>query len=397
MVRRSYLGANNPNWKGGSCVNWKKEVDRFKGELSIKKSSIFASYIRFAFFGLVGGGKSVTSGIFAVSITPEGKIGWIDGEGMRSGFAIDIVAEMAAKELGGDKQDWINRFEVIHVDPPFHPLKVTAAIDILEASGCKTIIADVMSQAWDSDGGYLDLKEDEISRMAGEDYKKRERSAMSAAAHVKPWTHGKLVSKVNSAKCNIVLCFQGKQKYNAKTFKPDDFVTPIQESGLTRTALAVGRVEAKMVNGDPQGGFCTFKGAIEQGTKYTHPALLKILPENGKQLCFSHGRALFDWCSGSKQSPPESNPTSESPSDEPQEEKVDLKKEIWKLLKPAYKDKAEKDQLTAATKWLREKEILKSNESLAKACLDENVMADIYAKIPIAMETLGSIIKELDR
>jgi hypothetical protein len=276
-------------------MNWKDEVKKFKAEMKPEISSIATSYIRFGFFGSVGGGKSVTAGIFALGITPEGCIGWIDGEGKRSGFAIDQVAEMAAAHYGGEKQKFIERFKVIYVEAPFHPLKVVAAIETLEDQGCKTVIADIMSQAWDSDGGYLDLKNEELYKMAGEDEKKRERSAAAAAAHIKPWTHQKLVNKVNDSKCNMVLLFQAKQKYNAKSFKPDDFVTPIQESGLTRTALAVGKVEAKMVGETPQGGFCTFRGAIEQGTKYTHHSIIERLPKNGEQFKFEHAEAIAKW------------------------------------------------------------------------------------------------------
>jgi len=296
-------------------MNWKKQVDDYKRALTIEKSSRFSSYIRFGFFGLVAGGKSVTAGIFAIGITPTGKIGWIDGEGKRSGFAIDQIADMAVKQYGGDKQSWIDRFEVIYLDPPFDPLRVVAAIEIFEDAGYPTVIADVMTQVWDSEGGYLDMKHEEAFAMAEEKakkieniterekYKLQEKALQAAAAHIKPWTHGKLVNKCNTSKCNLVMLFQAKQKYNPKTYKPDEYVTPIQESGLTRVAMAVGRVEAKMVGGEPQGGFCTFRGAIEQGTKFTHPRILELLPKNGEQFRFSHAEAIAAWCQSPGESP----------------------------------------------------------------------------------------------
>lgn len=335
-------------------MNWQDQIKDFKKGLTPTTSSISTSQIRVGFFGTVGGGKSVTAGIFAIGITPDGCIGWIDGEGKRSGFAIDQVAEMAAAKYGGTKQQWIERFKVIYVDAPFHPLKVVAAIEMFEDAGCKTVIADVMSQAWDSDGGYLDLKNEELYKMAGEDEKKRERSQASAAAHIKPWTHGKLVNKVTASKCNLVLLFQAKQKYNPKTYKPDDFVTPIQESGLTRTAIAVGKVEAQMVGDKPQGGFCTFRGAIEQGTKFTHHSILERLPKNGEQFKFEHAEAIAKWCAG------DTTQKSAEPSTEDKKKTATYKKELWILTKSVHQEDPDKLQ-----SWLQVEGIVPDTMTLA--------------------------------
>lgn len=310
-------------------MNWQKQVSDFKSELKAESPTISTQAIRFGFFGSVGGGKSVTAGIFAIGITPAGLIGWVDGEGRRSGWAIDAVTEMAAKKYGGTKESWKERFRVVHIDPPFHPLRVVAATEMLEEMGCKTIIEDVMSQCWDSDGGYLDLKDEELYRMAGEDESKRNRSAASAAAHVKPWTHQKLVNKVTSSKCNLVLLFQSKQKFNAKTSRPDDFQSPIQESGLTRTALAVGRVEC---NEKGIGGFCSFELPQGQGAKYTHHSIRDALPRNGEQFKFEHGEAILKLCGGSPSvSKPSSQTLEHARKLEPIAESSLVKRQLWDL------------------------------------------------------------------
>lgn len=329
-------------------MNWQKQVAEFKADLKVEPSVISTQAIRFGFFGLVGGGKSVTAGIFAVGITPTGKIGWIDGEGKRSGWATDVVASMAASKYGGTQDDWKKRFTVIHIDPPFHPLRVVAAIELLEEQGCATVVLDILSAAWDSDGGYLDLKAEELDRMAGDDDRKRERSAASAAAHIKPWTHQKLVNKVNTSKCNLVLLFQAKQKYNAKSFKPDDFVTPIQESGLTRTAIAVGRVES---NEQGEGGYCSFQLPPSQGTKYTHASILKALPQNGQQFKFEHAEAIARLCGMKVGTPPK------PPEDR---EKAEMKRKLWKLTEPLHKGNTQ-----ALEQWLIDEKIFYDNEKLA--------------------------------
>lgn len=112
-------------------MNWRKNVDDFKAQLKAEPPVISASAIRVGFFGLSGGGKSVTAGIFAVGITPSGLIGWVDGEGRRSPWAIDIVAGLAEKHYGGTKDAWKDRFTIIHIDLPFDPLRVVAATEAL--------------------------------------------------------------------------------------------------------------------------------------------------------------------------------------------------------------------------------------------------------------------------
>jgi hypothetical protein len=381
--------------------DWRSEVEAFKKSLKPEAPSISTQAIRFGFFGCVGGGKSVTAGIFAVSITPTGKIGWIDGEGHRSGWAVDVVADMAVKKYGGTKKSWTDRFAIIHIDPPFNPLRVVAAIEALEEADCKTIICDIMSQCWDSDGGYLDMKAEEVESMVSretteqaKDYK-RQKVAAAAAAHVKPWTHGKLVNKVNTSKANLVLLFQAKQKFNVKTSKPDDFVTPIQESGLTRTALAVGRVEAQMIGNEPCGGFCTFRGAIAEGTKFTHPSILRLLPENGKQLTFEHGEALLKWCqdagkpqaAGVAASEPEkapaSQPTTKSGNVGDGALAI-LQTKLWKTLTSVRtsKDKAEQGRQVDA--WLVAKKITKPENQFMQ--LDLAALKDAIAKTEIVLE-----------
>lgn len=339
-------------------MNWKTQVDEFKKAMKPETTCISTQAIRFGFFGTVGAGKSVTAGIFAIGITPKGLIGWVDGEGHRSGWAIDIVAEMAAAKYGGTKKSWEDRFRVIHIDPPFNPLRVVAAIEVLEEMGCKTIALDVLSQAWDSDGGYLDLKNEELDRMAGEDDAKRNRAAASAAAHVKPWTHGKLVNKITNSKTNLILLFQAKQKFNAKTSKPDDFQSPIQESGLTRTAIAVGLVAS---NAQGVGGFCSFELPQGQGTKFTHHAILGALPRNGEQFQFEHGEAILKLCGGA--------PAAAAPTQK------ELKSKLWRIAEPYHKGVA------------KDLEIMLRQEAFIAA---EEIMADL------TVERLAQVIENVE-
>lgn len=345
-------------------MDWKRDVEKFKSSLKVEAPSMAGSYLRVGFFGLTGGGKSTTSGIFALGITPEGLIGWIDGEGRRSGYAIDEVAELAAKYYGKPKQSFIDRFRVVHIEPPFNPLVGVAAIETLEQQGCKTIIADFCSQLWDSEGGYLDMREEKIDAMAAGDEQKRQRVAAAAAASVKPWTHGKFVSKVNSAKAHMILIFQAKNKWNPKANRVEEFTSPIQESGLTRTALVVGRVEC---SDKGQGGFCTFQAAPGQGTKYTHNSILKLLPTSGEQLSFKHAEDIAKWA-GSPVAASVTTPVTSSQNPPP--DLNTLKRELWELTREQHgcaKGEKNKEVLAAGVgklnQWMWDEAVISDTES----------------------------------
>lgn len=364
-------------------MDWKKDVEKFKTALKVEAPSMAGSYLRVGFFGLTGGGKSVTSGIFAIGITPEGPIGWIDGEGRRSGYAIDEVAEMAAKYYRTTKEAIKERFRVVHVEPPFNPLQGVAAIETLEEAGCKTIICDLCSQLWDSEGGYLDMKEETLDRMAGTDEAKRLRSLAAAAAAVKPWTHAKFVAKATNAKANMILIFQAKNKWNPKENKVDQFVSPIQEGGLTRTALIVGRVEA---NDKGQGGYCNFAASPGQGTKYTHHGLYPLLPRPDEQLTFAHAEAIAKWVGVPVTAP---LPDPQRPS--PHKDLNGYKREIWDLTRHIHgckKGITDKATLQAGIKplnqYLWDENIISDTEEWSSLTLER--MPDILAKLRAKLE-----------
>ena len=110
--------------------------------------------------------------------------------------------------------------------------------------------------------------------------------------------------------------------------------------------------------------------------KVTHRDLRECLPAKGEQLGVKHGEMMSKWCHAP------GKPIDVVPVES---KKEDLKIDIWLSLYPIYKDIAKKDQLKEAVSWLRNKGILKEEESLEQACESQDRMADIYSQIPIAM------------
>jgi hypothetical protein len=70
---------------------------------------------------------------------------------------------------------------------------------------------DSTSLVWAGDGGVLDWQDEELNRMAGDDWKKRE--AMKMAAWIKPkMAHKKMVQSLLQVRAHLILCFRAEQK-----------------------------------------------------------------------------------------------------------------------------------------------------------------------------------------
>ena len=87
------------------------------------------------------------------------------------------------------------RFDHGDLKPPFRPSAYEDAIKAADDAKYPVIVVDSMSHEWAGEGGILDWQEDELQRMAGDDWKKREACKMAAwikpkMAHVNKWCNG---------------------------------------------------------------------------------------------------------------------------------------------------------------------------------------------------------------
>lgn len=268
-------------------------VAEFKNGLKVVDSTRAQVLMLIGLYGGTGSGKTVTAILWALGMVgQDGLIGIVDTEQKRSTLAADIVEKLGQKHYGRA----IRKPKIVHLDAPFNPLRYVAAIELLIEAGCQAIVVDSMTHAWSGEGGYLDLKEDALYRMAGEDWKKRETCSMAAAARTKPHTHGRLFNAVTHLPVPTILCFRsvektrmGKDDRGKTTITKDDYSTPVQESTLIYEMLISGEVTAK----DGIGGHCSFRGP---GRKHTHPDILSLLPKENEQFSISHGEALARWC-----------------------------------------------------------------------------------------------------
>jgi hypothetical protein len=142
-----------------------------------------------------GGGKTYSAMRIASGIV---------GKGNR--FAvIDTEARRALHYAG------MFDFDHLELHAPFRPEIYADSIKAADKAGYKAIVVDSCSHEWASEGGVLDWQEEELTRMAGDDYRKRE--ACKMAAWIKPkMAHKQMVQSLLQTKAHLILCFRAEDK-----------------------------------------------------------------------------------------------------------------------------------------------------------------------------------------
>jgi hypothetical protein len=113
----------------------------------------------------------------------------------------------------GRARHYADRFRFDHAElaAPFRPHAYLDAIVAAEQAGYPVVIVDSMSHVWAGDGGVLDWQEEELDRMAGDNWGKRE--ACKMAAWIKPKVaHKQMVQRLLQLRMHVILCFRAEEK-----------------------------------------------------------------------------------------------------------------------------------------------------------------------------------------
>jgi hypothetical protein len=108
---------------------------------------------------------------------------------------------------------YADRFDFDHVQmgEPFRPDAYCESILAAADAGYKVILVDSMSHEWAGVGGILEWQEEELFRMAGDNYQKRE--ACKMAAWIKPkLAHKHMVQRLLQINAHVILCFRAEEK-----------------------------------------------------------------------------------------------------------------------------------------------------------------------------------------
>jgi hypothetical protein len=122
------------------------------------------------------------------------------------------------------------KFDHAELNPPFRPAAYTEAILAAEKAGYPVIVIDSASHEHAGEGGLLDWHEEELNRMAGDDWKRRE--VVKMAAWIKPKTqHKAMVQRLLQVRCHLIFCFRAEEK-----------VEMIREDGKTKIVPKKSRI-----------------------------------------------------------------------------------------------------------------------------------------------------------
>lgn len=145
--------------------------------------------------------------------------------GIAAGKPFAVIDTEARRAL-----HYADKFNFHHAElhPPFRPAAYVEAIQAADAAGYPVIVVDSMSHEWAGEGGILDWQEQELTRMAGDDYRKRE--ACKMAAWIKPkMAHKAMVQRLLQVKAHLILCHRAEEK--VEMVKGQDGKTQIVPKG----------------------------------------------------------------------------------------------------------------------------------------------------------------------
>ena len=117
---------------------------------------------------------------------------------------------------------YADRFKYQHIqfDPPFGSLDYLAALEQSAAAGAKIIIVDSASHEHESTGGLLDLQDQEMRRLAGDDYGTYKAERFNMIAWQKPkFNRRKLIGGMVRLNASVIFCFRAKE--TSKPIKKD--------------------------------------------------------------------------------------------------------------------------------------------------------------------------------
>jgi energy-coupling factor transporter ATP-binding protein EcfA2 len=257
-----------------------------------------------------------------------------------SGGDIFVIDTEAKRSL-----HYADKFEFRHIDfgAPFGSLDYLASLEHCVRKGAGVVVVDSMSHEHEGPGGYLLTQEEELQRMAGDDYRKREQCKM--AAWIKPAAARKrFINGLLQLNSNFIFCFRAKEKVKPK--KDDRGKTQIVDMGFMPIAGEEFLFEMTMncLLLPKSDGVPTWRSdAIGERLMMKCPTQFRDLMDNDQQLDETVGRALAKWAAGGAAPAPVEKATDEgliAEGKEAAERGSDALRAFWGRLRPAEKHAA---------------------------------------------------------
>lgn len=233
--------------------------------------------------GSSGSGKTYSAMRIAAGIVGEGnRFAVIDTEARRALHYADMF-----------------NFDHCELGAPFRPDNYAEAIQAADKAGYKAIVVDSVTHEWASEGGILDWQEEELTRMAGDDYRKRD--ACKMAAWIKPkMAHKQMVQKLLQTKNHLILCFRAEEKVKMeKDEKGKTQIVPIGWQPICSKEMPYELTVSFLLTADKPG--------IGQPLKLQEQH--KAIFPNGKLLSEESGKLAAEWAKGGSKQTTEEAPS----------------------------------------------------------------------------------------
>lgn len=220
-------------------------------------------------------GKTFSALRIAVGLANGGKIAMINTEGPN-----------------GHQYAELFKYDICDFAPPFSMKRYSEAIRDVASIHPAVVIIDSMSHAHEGTGGLLDQHEAELDRLAGNDYKKRDK--MTWAAWVKPKAdETAMINALLQVDFHLILCFRAKEKIKiVKGKDPIDLGWRPIASDRIHFETAFTLILPPNSKGTPD--------MTNEGSELRNPFDKMI---QAKQLDEQLGKELLGWANGGKPKP----------------------------------------------------------------------------------------------
>ena len=203
------------------------------------------------------------------------------------------------------------QFQHVPFGEPYGSLDYLEALRYCKAQGAGVVVVDQVSYEHDGPGGLLEQHEAALERMAGQDYKKRER--MTFAAWIKPKANRKkllnaIVSELNMP---VIFCWRAKQ-----TTKPVRGSEPV-DMGYSSVGAEEWKFEMTAnIMFAPNAAGVPMLESLKPGEAacIKIPKQFKWLYDHRGSVDESVGKRMAEWASG-KGAKPATTPARQTPDD----------------------------------------------------------------------------------
>lgn len=204
---------------------------------------------------------------------------------------------------------YADRFKFKHVPfaAPFGSLDYLAALQFCVKKGAKVVIVDSMSHEHEGPGGMVDLHDQIVDRMAGDDFAKRERVKMLAWSEPKQ-NRRQLINGILQLNANFIFCFRAKN--TAKPVKGKNGKTEVEQLGYMPIAgeefVFEQTLNCLLLPG--AGGHPTWhSNEAGERTMIKLPEQFKWLADRNAPLDEKVGAGLARWAAGKEKTKREEN------------------------------------------------------------------------------------------